>query len=316
MTDSIIFSSSDVCERLAERMLRHMDEQPETAMVRFGTLLRPILNTIYNSKLKRGSVKAHVQKFVDGLSKEPAVIEADFVDLTPKKLSTQESAQFRFVAMSTTESRQWVSFEAAEAMVTRRTVETSLGTTGVRIHRHALSRYMNRERKPLDELFRSIMDAIVMSPTLATIIVTSRKQHEIAVPLGTGMLFGRIRTSSNPITHFGAVYDSRAGEPTQRVIETTPLVENCKVKVEFLTYVDANALLENREALHRDLSRVYAEYGSVLRMLFEGLTFPNTQMRKRDYPAVVEKLTQCLAELREIVQSPTWAEFANTGHRA
>jgi hypothetical protein len=313
---SIRFTSKFVCDSLAERAVRDINEQQKDAASKFVQIISPIAKEIgKQTKPKRGAVGDIVKRMVRDLSNERAITEINSVDLTPSKLSTNEIHHVRFCIMGG--DGDWVEFLGTDATITRRSIRMSASHIDVRIHRHALTRYMQRELKETANLFAEVMPAIKLSPIIGACAAQFSERH-IAAPLGKGMLLGRFRivdAVENPPLMVRMTLDPKIRNKVQdreEIINRETIVEGTRIIVEFMTYVDCDLMSENRSKLHKVLTQYWDHHKDAIDAIFNTVTFDGTILPTRDVGRLQQAVKIMFKETEQILDSRVWHDFVKS----
>lgn len=312
MTSALQYTSEFVCDRIAERNLKEFRADQFAAAAKFSKLLSPIAAEVQTGKLKRGSVRMLSERLANQLRNEPAITELTLHQLTPSRLSTHEAAHIRFSAMGSDEAA-WAQFITTDIDIQRKSIRLAVSGIDVLIHRHALSRYMQRERCDSRALMNSILPAIKM----AGIIAYGQARHperNIAIPVGGGLLLGRFSVADphkNPPTTLRAVVGRNVFGDYETVSRATP-VDGARTMVKFITYADADLLSDNRRDLHRILTEFGQRYDRAINTVFDVFNFDEAYIETDDIDSIKEEIGIMLRGVEDVIGGTEWQQFLDS----
>jgi hypothetical protein len=311
--NTVSFTSEFVCNNLARKVVLGMEAIAKDNAKDFARgLIIPIAERITAGKVKRGALKVMLDRTVATLEAAPNVVAVDYAAATRKKLSANEQHHLTYIlANAVTGDDDWVCFVCTEMAASRKMLSVNSTNADFRIHRHALARYMNREMKPTDDMFTGIADA-VRAGVLLSHAVAENKNHEIAIPLRDGMLFGRIKLVNNahfPSPKMKFTIDKMGPnffEDTRRSLHH----DRFRVMVEMMTYVDWNSLSQPRIELHRKISKMIQDHQFGITQCFNVAHYEQGMLEEDQHSEVTPSITAALEAARDLVRTPEWTAFA------
>jgi hypothetical protein len=309
------YSSEYVCNNLARRTLRGLggDTAQANASMFVERLIMPIGEKLSTSgRMPRGVMAKLCQRAISQLEADSAVVEVEYTNIQSSKLSANERHRLSYIISTGTEDEHWLEFVATEAWMSRKEVEVSVTTTDFRIHRHALSRYMQRERKPAESMFGDMMDALYASALLGISTSNIESEH-IALPVASGMLFGRalvFDTTKHPPKKMKVVMNKY--DLTQEEAPRGSLLSDHRVQVEMMTYVSQDALTPARRELHTVLSEFLARHKIALKQLFHACYYERGIVDPEVYARFNEIIAAAITEAREIILGPVWSRYTDS----
>lgn len=314
--NNVVYSSENACDNITRRELRALDDiMPRLKASKFTQdLLFPLGKRIASAgRLKRGMLKAAVTKVERQLRSEVGVIDVEVEHYAPSRLSSNEGARMAFVTLMS-EGEHWLQFYLTEAVMTRKDVTVRSSEADVLIHRHALSRYMQRERRPFTEMYGEIMDAVRAAPLIAEAAVKV-SGNQIAVAMGDGLFLGRLRTLNWAQAPAYIERIKMSAHAADHMLEDRPDMGETpsRVVVEIMTYVDHNSLTDAREELRDVLTEFQQRRSFEAKVLFDA-----TYFKAATIPAdvgqeqVQEMIFQAVEEADKLVECPAWVDFVTT----
>lgn len=313
--DPVIFTSSNACDRIAGRTVRNLSAGSLKAAEIVKRIMLPFIYELGNSKkTQRGVLQRICRSVVQRLEEEESILKVD-VEQLYSALSTRESYDLRFILTVGSEDEQFIEFVACEAFLTRRNAKVTLTGTDFFVHRHALSRFMQREEKPLTEFFAAAVEPLYCSSVIAPASAFTSSEN-IALPMGDGMLMGKmtfVDAEEQPMEQIEVVLGH---DPSFKSVNRQPsLIRERRCVVELLTYVSDEAMTYTRAELHDKLAAFSKEHGAACRQLLEGLLFPEKVINIRHARALQEAFVAAYSSARELVNSPEWEFFTQTARK-
>ncbi len=313
----MIASSEAATRSLAARTLREeaMEGQKITRLME--QVARPAAEALFRGKGKmslaaRDRIAADLKARLEAV---PEVLELRTNEIG-SRLSSRTEKHYRFLVMSGQEET-WATFWSAEVRLMRQSIVIVLCPTYFYIHRHALERFIQREKKPLHEMFAGAAEAVRMAPVVG--MWNSRQESEnIALPIGSGLLLGKMsmhEVGEKNVPTLSVMRIDRDGPHVERE-PIKLIVPGLHQKYMLLTYVDADALTDSRRALHTELARASTEYDEGLRVIFDAHHCPMRVVVGDEALTMVRDVQGAQMAVGDIVSGPAWATFQSTARRA
>lgn len=317
MATAFVPSSSEfVCDNIARRTVRNAQEQAQRAQMQnfIDPFMKPIMMRLAKSgRFQRDVLHKMVAQLERKLEADETVFALEASAFRKSKLSSNESYRVTF-KVPASQDEEWLAFTATELNLTRRSVEVSYAYTDVFIHRHAISRFMQREAKPPEEIYK-MLDATI---NLATVMAWPSAMYErngkndmnIAVPLGSGMLFGRLSMSKGGSKRGVFTVDSRSAEHDEKL--RVPGFDYM-MAIELMTYVDNNSLTPQREALRDRILEFQREHTWGIQLAADSVYFTRLAVPKEIAGQDLQGLIQAARPaIDKLLGSPEWTHFINT----
>ena len=314
--DPTVFTSTPVCDRIAGRTVRDL----HSAIARSGKIVEklvlPFAIRLHNSgkKAPRGMLKGMCRQMVKALEADPSIINVE-VETIYSELSIKEAYDIRFVLAVGDEDEQFVEFFAAEVMLTREDATVTMTGTDFRIHKHALSRFMQRERRPLTAFFQAAAQPLACTALIGAATAFTDSEN-IALPMGNGLLLGKatyFRAEEHPVEAIRMVIGPK---PKFDAFDRAPsMLSKVRCIIEIFTYVDEGAMTESRSSLHKILQNFWDTHQQSAKEMFGGLVFLEMVTRKSEIANVMDRFTQSYLAARELVSGSVWKHFTNTARK-
>jgi hypothetical protein len=314
----IPFDSSFACDNIARRTVRNLGlEKAKKAAIRVQSALLPVAKQIINSgKVKRGTIRLLGNRLANTLEKDPSTVWVESIHMTRSRLSTSEHHRVAYVmAMGDSEREDWLDFLGCEVFMTRK--EAELSTTGLdfRIHRHALSRFMQRERRSAADLVAEMGQALQAATFMGPMALVSHTSQHLAIPIGDGLLFGRftgVNSMTSPAYMLRARFEPQREPFDWQDVREDHLVKGARTHVEIMTYVDAASLTPSRTEL-RDVLRDFRErHANALRWMFHSAYFPNAKLPRQMIANTNKEIREATTEIKAIIRGPEWNRFVGS----
>ena len=192
---SVAYSSRFVTDNIAARTVKGLGIHG--ALVHLNSVTHPImLHFAQNgSKLKQANFSKLARNILEKLRSNPMMLDVRCECLV-KAPSPRESYRIRFVIRDNHQGDAFITLMVGEVLLTRREVTVRLNDTHIRINTHVLARYMQREKRSTDRFFEDLMNPLRLVPVMA--IQSAKVSDNIAIPMGSGLLFGKVHTITDP----------------------------------------------------------------------------------------------------------------------
>lgn len=310
-------SSEFVCDNIARRTVRSVQGQAQEAQMRnfVEPFMKPIMLRLAKSgRFQRDVLHKLVSQLERKLEADETVFALEASAFRKSKLSSNESYRVTFKVPSS-QDEEWMAFTATEVNLTRRTIDVSYTYTDVFIHRHAISRFMQREAKPPEEMYK-MLDATI---NLATVMAWPTAMYErdgktdmnIAVPLGSGMLFGRLSMSKGGSKRGVFKVDAKVGAEHEEVLRVPGF--DYMMAIELMTYVDNNSLTPQREALRDRIIEFQHEHAWGIQLAADSVYFTRLavpqQLAGQDLQGLIQAARPAVDKL---LGTPEWTHFINS----
>lgn len=311
MDELAYLTSEAACSRVAERTVRKQSDSTIMA-ARFiqNKLVNPISKKLFESgKLQRGALRSLVRKTISDLEANEMIFDIRLE--TPNPLSTSEVYHLHFL-IAEGEGEEWIHFFSCDVVLTRKQLRTSLSSTNFKVHRHALVRYMRRERKPLADFFNEIIEPLSISVTLRTAVAIT-ETDQIAIPMGNGLLLGRVKE----VDMDKMTLESAAGvmvvdrdDVQQFMKRKNGMASNACRRVEIMTYIDHDSMTPSRERLHEELTTLANNHREGLRELYETIVIQDKHIpTDAEDPERPQMIKSALLAACELTIDPVWTRF-------
>jgi hypothetical protein len=311
--DPIVFSSKHACDRVAERTVREFGMERtnvlHTILLQFMPAFKQIIT---KHKMVRGDLKMLTRKYREVMAANPAVINME-IDTINGPLSTKESYDARAIFMQADDNDQFLDLMGSQAFLTRKDIVIDVASADFKVHRHVLSRYMQRERKGPDQFMTDLMKAVHVSYVLVAALARSRSDFNIALPINDALLLGEYKLHRGYGEKVQLSVSPFGGEAPHAVPREQPsLIKNCHAPVRMMTYVDGDSMLSSREELHGMLTEFYQKYEFMLRNSFDACV----HSMKIATPEMVEAYVSIRSEANDaamkLVNSRVWDYYARS----
>lgn len=309
-------SSEFVCDNIARRTVRSVQSQAQQAQMQnfVEPFMKPIMMRLAKSgRFQRDVLHKLVSQLERKLEADETVFALEASAFRKSKLSSNESYRVTF-KVPASQDEEWMAFTATEVNLTRRSIDVGYTYTDVFIHRHAISRFMQREGKPPEEIYK-MLDATI---DLATVMAWPTAMYErdgktdlnIAVPLGNGMLFGRLSMSKGGSKRGVFKVDSRSADHEE--VLRVPGFDYMMV-VELMTYVDNNSLTPHREALRDRILEFQRAHAWGIQLAADSVYFTRLavppEIAGQDMQGLIHAARPAMDAL---LGTPEWTHFINS----
>ena len=315
MENSFVYSSEYACDNITRRELRGLDGiVTRVHASKFSRdLLLPLGQRISTSgRIQRGVLKNVVERVEHTLRTEEGIIDVEVDSMTTSRMSANESYRFAFVA-GLNSGEHWLEFMLNEARLTRKELAVHTTKADFRIHRHAISRYMQREQRPVREMYPQLTEALRASTLMAEAAAMDPRGH-IALVIGDGLLLGRVRRyrwSDAPTQIERFVVRPKAVDH-ELVARPDEELNDYRLIVEMMTYIDHNSMVDSREALRDELRAFQDRRALELKMLFDATYFFSATVPADMANHVEQRLLDATTEAAALVEGDVWQHFAET----
>jgi hypothetical protein len=321
MTERFIpYTSAFACDDIARETLRktYGDSRSLVAATEISNkLLRPLATQIVGAgKVRRGEIRTMATALCRRLENEPTVVSTVAEHRVGSKISSKEESRLSVIlALADDDDRDWLDFVSSEVFMQRTSLQITHSVMDFRMHRHALSRFMQRERKPAEGIMANILQSLQMASLFGNLSIALTGTENFATPIGDGMLFGRLSAYSNvrDPAMMSIIRFERHKDPMDWD-EARPdhLVKGARANVEIMTYVGDKQLTPAREKL-RDRMRDYRErHGAALAMMFDSHYYPNAAVPTADVDRLKDAVRAATAEAETILTGREWAQFSHS----
>jgi hypothetical protein len=326
MNEFAYFTSEAACSRVAERAIREQNDSTKMAsLVLKNSILTPMSKKLFASgrhKLQRGTLKMVVRSAVNEISKNEMIFDVRLKTLSGT-LSSNESYHLHFL-IAQGEGERWIDFVSCDLVLTRHNIQASISSTNFRVRKHVLVRYMQRERKPLSEFFKEIIEPLTVSAALGSVLTYTDQGNgcDIALPIGNGLLFGDVvkLESSEENPHEDTIvdvviFDGDGCESMQRL--KTTLTKGIYPHVEIRTYVDRDAMTDSRSDLHQTLTNFVNKNKEGLNKVYETIIIQDRFILNSDEMGETANLmVTALKNAAMVVTSKIWQRFVSSVGRS
>lgn len=315
MENDFIYSSEYACDNITRRELRGLDGiVTRVNASKFShNLLLPIGQRITSSgRVQRGVLKQVVERLEHTLRTEEGIIDVEVDVMTHSRMSANESYRFAFVA-GFNDGEHWLEFLLNEARITRKELTVHTTKADFRIHRHAISRYMQREQRPVREMYPQLAEALRAS-TLMAEAATLVDGSQIALVIGDGLLLGRVKRYnwSDAPGRIERLHISPKKVEHDVVSRPDEEAGDYRLVVEMMTYVDHNSLVSSREALRDQVREFQIKRALELKMLFDATYFFSATVPIEMADCAEQRLHDATNEAGALVKGEVWQHFAAT----
>ena len=306
MTDqSIAFSSSFVTNKIAERTVRGLSL--ETPLDHVKRVVRPLMVRFgQGGKLKQANFSMLAKAIAGRLRAEPTLLDVQCQCLV-KAPSPREAYRIRFVIRDS-QTDAHCTLMVGEVMISRRSATIRMNDTLVRINTHVLSRYMQRENRSTDSFFQDVIAPFKLVPAIVS--QACAIGENIAIPMGSGLLFGKIAKIEEPDhTGVGLEFSTNQAEPDFYLYTGRSFFRGGHSQVTIKTYCDEMSLNYNRLKVRDQLRAFQAEHSVAAELLFDSMVHDCTD----DLPHEQLKSCEIMMKAAEtIVNGPEWARFCDS----
>lgn len=315
MENDFVYSSEYACDNITRRELRSMEDiVTRVHATKFSRdLLLPIGQRLtVSGRLKRGMLKPMVERVEQTLRTEPGIIDVEVDLMTHSKLSSNEEYRFAFVA-GMNDGEHWLDFMLNEARLSRKELVVKTTKSDLRIHRHAISRYMQRNRRPAKEMYAEVMEAI-RAASLMGEMAGGIPGGQIALAIGDGLLLGRVHRylwAECPAAVETLTINVKSADH-EMLVRPDELESPHRYVVEMMTYVDHNSLVASREALRDRLREFQDRYAFEIKVLFEATYFNEANVPPDMIDSANERLLTMARAAKALVNGPEWQQFVAT----
>jgi hypothetical protein len=280
----------------------------------------PLVNRITASgKIPHGKIRQLVNGLERSLKNETTVVDVAVEHRAHSRLSTREESRIAYVlAVGDEDRRDWLDFMTAEMHLTRTKIDLSHTMLDFRIHRHALSRFIQRERKLAENMMVEMREALHLASLLGNFVASYRDDGHIAIPIGNGnMMFGRVSTivhdSPKDQAPVFRTSFSRDGEPEHgMVVRPEHLMSGGRAQVEIMTYVGDKQLTPNREKLRDRLCDFRERNKRSLAFLFDAHYHEHAAVRSDIVKEIRAEIASIRVEAERLVKGHEWDRYARS----
>jgi hypothetical protein len=302
------YRSEYVCNQLARKTVKSWgDEVAKANAAAFNEkLLLPVAKRLISSgRMPRGELGRMAQQLVRVLKTDKGVVDVEF-DSFAKKLSANEEHRLAYI-LAVSDGIDWFDFVASEVRMKRKQLTSNVCVADVRMHRHALSRYMQRELKPAEHMLADIAEALHASVLLGTAAATVEGGN-IAIPLNDGLLLGHVSIFEEPGTRMVLTLDK--GGPEQSEEKRRSITSKLRPYVELLTYVDGHTLGPTKEAVRDMLIAFLAAHRVGAKATFDA-SYYTCSVVTEDYDRYMDKISAAINAACDLVKQPEWLAWAD-----
>lgn len=303
------FTSEYVCNNLARKTVQSVGEtSARQNAARFNeNLLLPVAKRlIMSQKMPRGDLGRMAKNLCNKLRQDTAIIDVEY-DSFSKKLSPKEQHRLSYL-LAVSEDPNWLDFVATEIRMERRSITTNVCVVDLRIHRHALSRYMQRELRPAETMLGDLAETLHASSMLG-VAAAAVEGGNIAIPLKTGLLLGRVSVLSEEGTRMVLMMDKDG--PRQAELERGSIAKDVRIHVELMTYVDGVSLGPVKQRVYDAVSDFIAQNRTGMKALFDASYYTCSVIGSMKHDDYFDQIGTAINAAVELVQTSDWQNWVN-----
>lgn len=255
-----IFSSEVACNAVARRTIRERGRDYSTAhkviLDKFFPLVRQYAR---RGKVSREHMRSAIRE-MEAITRGMENIVYSRLDTVVPGPSIHERHDLRFIQAIGMRDEE-MHFGCVRITVTRKYAEIYLGDSGFSVHHHVLTRYMQREYRPLQHFLRDIVGPIKVGIMLAAPVVAS-DYEAIALPFSSGLLFGTThlykKSISDPSANTTGLLRRVDVEGYVDEEVDNNLLPGHRIEIDLRTFIDDGSLNADKALLLRKL-RAYEQ---------------------------------------------------------
>jgi hypothetical protein len=310
----VVFTSDNACHQHARRLVDRHAKDYSGPMKHIIRIMAPVVKQYARAhKARRGEVFPVMRRSYEELRACPSVIHADIRAHHTSRLSANESYEIGYMQSAhIDQAKRAVEIMYGRIHMNRKSLQITLGATNFILTEHAISRFMQRERKAPEEMFSQLVPAIHLSYSLG-LAVLGRDRNELALPLGDGMLLGRAfwyeAKENEEIVEVVYRVDGDSARDGEIVERRGPLTR-CTPSFEMSTYLSADDLMGIKEAVRNEIGQYYAGNADMLRDIFENM------LLRRETKTTIDGMLACMREGKALVKGPLWDRYLSQREQA
>lgn len=304
------FTSEYVCNNLARKAVRELGQQSaRNNASRFNeTLLLPVAKRLITAgRCQRGEIGRMTKNLVTKLKADKCVVSVEHNDFT-KKLSSNEEHRLTYVLAVSEDSDDWLDFVCNEIRLRRKEIDMNVCVADVRIHRHALSRYMQRELRSAERMLEELEETLHMSSLLGA-AAASVEGGNIAIPLKNGMLFGRVHVIDELGTRMILHMDKHGPEHSDGLRHS--ITKDARVFVELLTYVDGPSLGPVKERLCERVNEFVRLHKKGAKAMFDASYYTCSVLDADGEAGLFLRIADAINAATDLVQTREWQAWVD-----
>lgn len=309
------FTSVLATNNIAARAVRDIDRASMDPALALRGVLQPVADMIIRrGKLSRSELRPLFDTMRAKLRQEPNVVDIRVgvrSNSVTARLSANEEHHLRFTqGIESTLIREGreepvIAFAAIELTLTRRDLHAFGNHTGLLVHPHLLSRYMQRQRKSYKQLLSDILRPMRASTMLSYVI----RNGSIALPVEGGLLLGTVTTRKKRNEPYPVRWKlERDGTKVDtKVNEDDNPIPGYRQRAFMMTFIDADSLDPAKTRLLLALTAWEQTYEVAINRWFEASAYTGTGISVGDSKqAISESMADAMKAALKVVRGDDW----------
>lgn len=293
-----LLSSESACTAVAAREIRKRDRNLVQTLQHVLARIRPVIARMAQGKRATGgTLRPLVQSLSQSLRERENMIRVEtIVERGPP--SSNESYLIETIQAEPRDKHRTLEFVATRLRVTRREIEIIHQSTDFTINAHVLSRYMQRERKPVETFYENVMRPLKLAHVFGAYTV-ARNPRDIILPFSTGVLLGETNVVDSTETGVAFRVNTKDGIQKPDFVDNAMIQGKYRAAYDIRTFVDWDALHPDKVAMMEILKEFEAEYEQEIDGIYRIMVFGSER-------GDIERYKLCIGRAKQIVDSPEW----------
>lgn len=312
IVDSVVFTSTHVCENLARRMMEARRATTDTFGEEFIKITKTYAKRIVEGRLvQRQETLAIVNRLFRWLESADYIANVQLGRQAASRLSSKEDYEISFAFMQSDARAQWLQLSKGRLMIGRKMVQLMVSAPTMRIHRHAISRIIHRERMAPEEFVRTLGEANNLAVVLDEIAM--KLGGDIALPYRAGLMLGRTRPYGETVKD-GEVANDLFIEITRG---KTPsfgrlMIGSEAAVTEIMSYVDEGSLSTPRAILRDEILAFQNGRQDIIAVCANFIALQQSTISSNlDLDTIREQALDTFERAEAMMKSAAWTRFRN-----
>ena len=303
-----LLSSESACMAVAAREIRNRERNLGKTLQHVLERIRPVIRRMVQGKrATEGTLRPLVLGLTQSLRERQNMIRVEMiVEKAPP--SSNECYLIETIQAEPRDRHRILEFVATRLRITRRDVEIIHQSTDFTINAHVLSRYMQRERKPVETFYDNVIRPLKLAHVLGSYTV-AQNPADIILPFSTGVLLGETTVVDSTETGVAFRVNNKEGALEPSYIDNAMIQGKYRAAYDIRTFVDWDAMHPDKVAMMNILKAFEAEYEQEIDGIYRIMIFGSER-------GDLDRFKKCIGEAKQIVNSPEWEAMLNYRRRA
>lgn len=303
-----LLSSESACSAVAAREIRKRERNLVQTLEHVLVRIRPIVSRMVQGKrATEGTLRPIVQRLTQSLRERQNMIQVEMiVERGPP--SSNECYLIETIQAEPRDKHRLLEFVATRLRITRRDIEIIHQSTDFTVNAHVLSRYMQRERKPVETFYENVMRPLKLAHVFGAYTV-ARDPRDIILPFSTGVLLGETNVVDSTETGVAFRVNNKEGAMKPDFVDNAMIQGKYRAAYDIRTFVDWDAMHPDKVAMMEILKQFEAEYEQEIDGIYRIMVFGSER-------GDIERYKRCIGRAKEIVHSPEWDAMLQHRRRA